>query len=114
MFSRHVDGHHKLKRWRVVIHERSINRGSFIAGTSAHNQCIEGLLDELKRCVVRHFRNLYFFLKNEGFLDLLNEVHLFALHYIYMPALKKPLKSLATIGDIIHYLVKGISHYTNF
>ena len=104
MFSRHIDGHHKLKHWRIVIHgttdwlitylqcnnnnlpsavlhlfigsisihrlpsrmredfgvknvdveqfmlncpERGINTGSFNSGTSVHNQCVEGLWDEV-------------------------------------------------------------------
>ena len=34
------------------------------------------------------FRNIFFFLENKGFLDLLNEVHVFALHYIYMHPIK--------------------------
>ena len=108
MFSRHIDGHHKLKRWRIVIHgtidglitylqcnnnnlaatvlhlligaisihslpssvradfpvknvyvarfvldcnERGINRGSFNSGTSVHYQCVEGLWDEVTKCV---------------------------------------------------------------
>ena len=135
MFCRHIDGHQKLKRWRIVIHgaidgysriitylqcnsnnlavtvlplfigaisihglasrvradfgvknvddarfmfdcpERGINKGSFIAGTSVHNQCIEGFRGEVIRCVVRNFHNRFFFLENKGFLDLLNEVH---------------------------------------
>ena len=155
MFSRHVDGHHKLKRWRIEIHdaidgysrmitylqcnnnnlaatvldlfigaisihglpsrvradfgvknvgvvrfmldspESCINRGGFIAGTSVHNQCIEGLLGEVKRRVVKLFHNIFFFLENKGFADLLNEVHVFALYYIYMYRIKKPFEELS-------------------
>ena len=62
--------------------ERSISRWSFITGTSVHNQCREGLWGEVIRCVVRHFGKIFFFLENEGFLDLPNEAHVFALHYI--------------------------------
>ena len=72
-------------RFMLDCPERGITKGSFIAGTSVHNQCIESLWVEVIKYVVKHFRNILPFFRNEGFLYLLNEVHLFPLHYIYMP-----------------------------
>ena len=72
-----------------------INRGRFIAGTSEQNQFIEGLWGEVTMFIIRHFRNIVFYFENEGFLDLLNEVHVFALHYIYMPRIKKALENFS-------------------
>ena len=85
-----------------------------MAGTSVHNQCIEGLWGEVIKCVVRHFRNIFLFLENEGLLDLLNEVHLFTLHYNDMLRIKKVLKEFSKYWRYIHYLVEGISRHTNF
>ena len=45
--------------------------------------------------MVKHFRNIIFFLENEGFLDLLNEVQLSALHYIYVPRINKALEEFS-------------------
>ena len=76
-----------VTRFMVDCPERGINRVSFIVGTSIHNQCIECVWGEVIRSVVRHLHNIFFFLENKGFLDLLNEVY--TLHYIYMPRIKK-------------------------
>ena len=82
-------------RFMLDCPKRGIKRGSFIAGTSVHNQCIEGIWVEVIRYVLRHFRIIFLFLGNDGFLDLLNEVHLFELHYAYMLRIKKALEKFS-------------------
>ncbi|KAK0132658.1 hypothetical protein N1851_032527 [Merluccius polli] len=145
----HIDGNHKLIRWRIVIHGgidgfsrlivflrasnnnrsstvlesfvaaivrhgvpsrirtdrggenadicmfmnvfRGARRGSAIQGRSVHNQRIERLWGDMWRGISNVYHRLFYFLESEGVIDVDNEQHLWALHYIYLPRLNRDL-----------------------
>ena len=76
---------------RFMIQSRGLNRRSFIAGRSFHNQTIERLWAEVNRVVSAFYGDLFVFMEEDGILDSHSEQHIFALHYVYLPAIRASL-----------------------
>ena len=148
----HIDGNHKLIRWRIVVHGgidgfsrlvvflgcatnntaatvlrrfhtavqkyglpsrvrsdkggentqvalymlehplRGPGRGSMIVGRSVHNQRIERLWRDVFQGVIKLYHGLFYHLEATGALDPDNDVHLFCLHYVYVPRINHHLQ----------------------
>uniref|UniRef100_A0A673LH16 Integrase catalytic domain-containing protein n=1 Tax=Sinocyclocheilus rhinocerous TaxID=307959 RepID=A0A673LH16_9TELE len=145
----HIDGNHKLIRWRIVVHggidgfsrlivylsaatnnhastvmtsfreavslyglpsrvrsdkggenievahymvtNRGANRNSHITGRSVHNQRIERLWRDVFGGVLDLFYTTFYNLEHEGLLNPDDEVHLYALHWSFLPHIQRHL-----------------------
>ncbi|CAB4441421.1 unnamed protein product [Rhizophagus irregularis] len=164
----HIDGHHKLIRWKLVIHggidgfsrmivylrcsgnnkaitvlsyfceavekfgipsrvrgdrggenikvaewmirKKGINRGSYIGGSSVHNQRIERLWKDVHRVIVMLFSSIFYFLEDNYSLNIENSIHMFALHYIFIPRINFALETF--IQSWNYHSLRTESHKT--
>ncbi len=71
-----------------MIRHRGAHRRSM---SSVHNQRIERLWRDVFQSVIRLFYRLFYYLEARGYLDLVNEVHLYYLHYVFLPRINNSL-----------------------
>ena len=79
--------------WEHMIAMRGNNRGSVLTGSSTYNQRIERLWRDVFRCFGNVFYYTFQSMQESGLLDISNPLHMFILHYVYLPRINAAIES---------------------
>ena len=81
-----------------MVEQRGLGRGSMLTGKSVPNVRVERLHRDVYIGTLSHFASIFDGLENGGFLNLDNDAHVYAPHFIFIPRIDSRSKSLPTSG----------------
>ena len=74
---------------RFMLETRGFDRESTLVDSSVHSQRIERLWKDVSTAMTRIFYRLFYQLEEDNLLNPLNDAHIFALHYVYVPRINR-------------------------
>ena len=90
-----------------MLHHRGAQRRSVLVGSSVHNQRVERLWRDMHRCVTGIFYRLFYFMEHHHLLDPIDESHLYALHYVFLPRINQALRLFEECWNNHHVHTEG-------
>ena len=78
---------------KFMLLNRGLERSSVLVGASVHNQRIERLWRDVFLAVTQLYHRLFHYMERCELLNPLNAVHLYALHFVFIPRINKALES---------------------
>ena len=77
---------------QYMIEHRGESRGSIITGSSVHNSRVERVHRDIYSGVLAFYARIFEAMEDEGILNILDDAHLYSLHYVYIPRINKSLE----------------------
>lgn len=75
-----------------MIEQRGAERGSIITGSSVHNSRVERSHRDIYSGVLVFYARIFEELEDNGVLDVLDDVHMYSLHHVYIPRINNSLE----------------------
>ena len=76
---------------QYMIDQRGEGRGSIITGSSVHNSRVERAHRDIYSGVLAFYARIFEAMEDEGILDILDDVHLYSLHHVFIPRINRSL-----------------------